>query len=164
MRFFSRPQRRCLWDEVIAIAIIFVIVWPTVHLWNLSVPVTMTRIDWCSPLECSRTPWILCSHLATFEDADDEVEHKQNLSKEYYQRYDTDETIDALELFERLPSRIIVVTAWHTSDTFVVHRPENQVSTYECDKEVDIAECVVHELTIHLWEPMIYTGKHAKEC
>ena len=164
MRFFAGAERQCLGYEVTTMAIVFVIVRPAVNFWYFAHPVAMTRFNWRGPLKSSRTPWIQCSHLAALPDAYEEIEYKQQLGKEYYHCDDADKGVEALEVLERFPGRIVVVTAGHTCDTFVVHRPENKVCTYECDEEVDIPECIVHELAEHLREPMIYTREHTEEC
>src|SRR5690606_36592673 len=67
------------------------------------------------------------------------------------------------KLVERLPHFFIQVTAGNTCNTLVVHRPEDQVCTYQSHPEMDIGKCVVHKAPIHLGEPVIDTRKHAKE-
>ena len=44
-----------------------------------------------------------------------------------------------------------------------MHRPEDQVGADECNPEMDIGQCVVEVTSKHLREPVVNTGKHAKE-
>ena len=163
MFFFTVFQRNCLRNKIICFSWLAVIVRPAVNLWYLSFPVTMARINRCGPLECSRAPWVHCCHFTAAVYADNKVDNEQDLCKEHDHSHDAYEAIDALEVFERLPCRVIVITAWHTRDTFVVHRPEDKVRTGESDEEVDIAQCIVHEPAKHLREPVVDTGEHTKE-
>lgn len=46
--------------------------------------------------------------------------------------------------------------------TFIMHGPENQISTGQCNPEMDICQCIVHVTTIHFREPVVNTCKHTK--
>lgn len=140
-----------------------VIVSPTVNFRNFARPVTVTGIDWSGPFQGSCFPWVLRSHLPTFENAVEEVEDEQQLGSKYYDHHNTDKVVQWLELVERSPVGVIVIPSWHTGHTFVVHWPEDQVSTNQRDPEVDVTQCIVHKATIHFREPVVNTGKHTEE-
>src|SRR6185312_10062677 len=74
-----------------------------------------------------------------------------------------DKTIQALELFEGFPGAVVIIAAWHTGNTFIVHRPEDKVCANECNKEVDVAKCIIHHTAKHLRKPVIDAGKHTEE-
>ena len=102
MLLFTRTQGSRLRDEVITMTIIFVVIRPTVNFRNLTDPVTVTGMDWRSPLKCCRTPWVQCSHFATAPDAHEEVEHEQQLRKEYDGSHDADKADWGREVKELL--------------------------------------------------------------
>ena len=144
-------------------SVVFVVICPAVYFRNLSLPVSVTGTDRCGPLQRGRAPRVECCHLAALPDADEEVEHKQELCQEHYQRHYAYEAVYALELLERLPCRVVIITTRHTGNTFIVHRPEDKVGADKSNKEVDVAQRVVHKAPEHLREPVIHTGKHAEE-
>src|SRR6187401_106775 len=61
-----------------------------------------------------------------------------------------------------MPFPQIKITTRYTGQTFIVHWPENKISTNHCYPEMDIAKCMVQITAKHFREPMINTCMHSK--
>src|SRR5687767_5535618 len=60
------------------------------------------------------------------------------------------------------PAAEIKITAWNTCQAFVMHWPENEVSAYHYNPEMNIAQCMIQVPAEHFREPMINAGKHSE--
>src|SRR5678810_336292 len=61
-----------------------------------------------------------------------------------------------------MPFSQIKITTRHTSQTLIVHWPENKVGADHCYPKMNIAKCMVQKATKHFREPMIDTCMHSK--
>src|SRR5215218_6473596 len=91
-------NRFCLWNELSSVFTI--IIWPAMYFRNIARPVTMTRIDWCCPLECICTPWILCSYFSSFKNGIKEIEYKHQVHCKYNDRHNSDHFVQVIKLVE----------------------------------------------------------------
>ena len=119
-------------------AVFTVVISPSVHFRNIAGPVTMTCIDWRGPLKCIGIPWIWRGQLSSFENAKEEIEYKQQLQRKTDDGKNGYKLIEAIELLEALPLTEVVITAWHASQTFVVHRSENEVRTNDSTPKMNV--------------------------
>ena len=60
---FTGMYRFCLRNKISSV--FSIIIGPAVHFGYIAGPVTMTRVDWRSPLERICPPWIRCSHFSS---------------------------------------------------------------------------------------------------
>src|SRR5690606_9357067 len=142
---------------------ILVIICPTVNGRDLAGPVAVAGLDRRSPFERCGAPGIWIGHLPALPDGSEEVHDEEQLREEGDDDDYGDKLVQRYELPEAFPRAVVVVTARHTGHTFIVHRPEDEVSADERDPEVDVPERVVHEAAVHLGEPVIDTCEHAHE-
>src|SRR5688500_3841471 len=106
---FVSIQWLCLRNEISSI--LAVVICPTVYFRYLTRPVTVTRTNWCGPLQRSRTPGVKASQFSTLENRVKEVEHKHQLGGKYHNRYYGDHLVQVVELVERSPQAKVKVAA-----------------------------------------------------
>ena len=161
MAAFICSYRFCLWYEFAAIFTI--IIRPAVYFRYFTRPVTVTRADWRCPFQRVGTPWVLRCHPSSFKNRVEEVKYKQQLHRKYNHSNNRDKPVQSAKLVKTYPVAVIKVAAGQTSQTFVVHWPENKISANHSYPEMDISHGVIEIAAIHFWIPVINTGKHSKE-
>src|ERR1700744_1579531 len=125
MRTFITTQRLRLGYEIPSV--LGIVIRPAMHFRNFSGPVAMAGTDRRRPFQCRCTPWIPAHHPSALENGVEEIEDEQELNGKRDHRHGGDETVKAAELVEGDPVAVIEVAARHTGQSFVVHRPEDEV-------------------------------------
>ena len=121
-------NRLCLRNKLTSV--FSIVISPTVYFRNFTWPVTVTWVNWRSPFNGIRMPWVHRGPTAT-ENTVNEVEQEHELANESQNSCRTDKHVQVREFRESFESRERIITAWETSNTNVVHWQEYQVNTQE---------------------------------
>ena len=106
-----RPNRLRLRNKISSI--FTVIIWPAIHFWNFSLPVTMAGINGCRPFQGIGTPWICRSYFSSFKNGIEEIKDKHQLHSKHYNRHHRDHFIQVTKLVEGSPAFFIEVPSWY---------------------------------------------------
>ena len=68
-----------------------------------------------------------------------------------------------MQLVEDGKFRTAVVAPRQTSQACEVHWEEYPVGRHKRNPKVKVAHGFVHHAAVHLWEPMVYPGKHPED-
>src|SRR5690606_3497166 len=155
-------ERNGLRDEVFRRAWLRVIVWPSVYRRNLSRPVSMTWMNWRSPLQGVGSPWVLGS-LSSSVHAVEEVEQEDELRSEGDDRGSRYKHVQVSIMLSEGEVGPGIVSSREARNTDVVHWEKHQIHTCEGQPEVDISQLRIHHSAKQFWEPVIDTGDHSEE-
>ena len=161
MQGFAGLNRFGLRDELSSI--LRIIIWPAVNFRNIARPVSVTRVDRSRPLQRIGTPWVGGPYFSSLENGIEEIKDKHEVHCKHNDRNNRDELIQVIEFVEGGPLAEIHITAWHTSQSHVVHGPEDQVSAGQGYPEMEVAKRIIQVTAKHFREPVVHTGKHAEE-
>src|ERR1700754_1360514 len=125
MGTFVAAQWFCLWNKVTSI--LRIVIRPAMNFGDLARPVAMSGTDRRCPFERCRIPWVFSHYPSALENGIEEVKDEQQLNGKYDHGYRRDEPVQTAELVKRDPVAVIQITAGHTGQTFIVHRPEDQI-------------------------------------
>src|SRR6185312_4476443 len=144
-------------------SILTIIVCPAMYFRNFARPVAVTRPDGRGPFQGIRSPGIQRRYPSPFKNGIEEVEYKHELNGKYHHGHIGDELVQTRKHIEGTPSAVVHITAGHTRKSFVMHRPENEISTHQRYPEMDIRHRIVQISTEHFRKPVINTAEHAEE-
>src|SRR5450631_3297384 len=144
-------------------SVLAIVICPAMNFGDLTRPVAMSRAYRSCPFQGSGAPWVLGDHFSSLENRIEEIEYEQQLNGKYDHRHGGDEPVQVPELVKGKPVAVIQVTAGHTCQSFVVHRPEYQVGAGKSYPEMDIRHRIVQVAAIHFREPVINAAEHAQD-
>src|SRR5665213_405261 len=161
MMLFIGSKRFCLRNKIPSV--LAIIVRPAMHFRNLPDPVSMSRSDRRCPFQRIRSPWIFYGNLSSFENGIKKVEYEHELNSKYHKGHIRNELIQPGKFIKGRPSAVIHIPARHAGQSFIMHRPENQVGPDKGNPEMYIRHRIIHVSPEHFWEPVIYATEHSEE-
>ena len=160
---FAFLEGNVLRNKVLVVPGLGIIIWPTVYVRDLSRPVSVDMLDWCSPFECVGFPRVLYSAFSV-ENAAEEIVKEHKLERAAYKGEYRDDHVDVLQVVKKRERRIVIITTRKTGHPDKVHREEYPVGTHRSHPEMYVTHILVEHAPEHFWIPVVDTGEHSVEC
>src|SRR5678815_2009591 len=124
-------------------SIFTVVICPAMYFRNFACPVAMTRANRCCPIKSCCPPWILMSYFSSFENGIEEIKNKHQLHRKYNYRDYSDHFIQLAKMIKIMPATKVKIATGYTGQSFIVHRPEYEVSADYCHPKMDEPKRIV---------------------